>query len=140
MALNLGKPKEVNRCLAPMNPNVAIQVISKWQIKKLGRVNQTLGRTSWTLDDFQKNLKLNNIQMDPSKDQNSNTIVHAKLKKVFGKKQHIGQMPKPNEHLNVVNSKVILKHYEVVYSHPLNNGQYSAVFFKGWLASIQGKK
>ncbi len=45
-------------------------------------------------------------------------------------------MPKPNEHLNVVNFKVILKHYEVVYSHPLDNGQYSAVFFKGWLANI----
>ncbi len=29
MALNLGKPKEVNRCLAPMNPNVVVQVVSK---------------------------------------------------------------------------------------------------------------
>jgi hypothetical protein len=29
MALNLGKPKEINQCLAPMNPNVVIQVVSK---------------------------------------------------------------------------------------------------------------
>jgi hypothetical protein len=48
----------------------------------LGKVSKTLGRASWTLDDFQKNLKLNNIGMDPSKDQNSNTIAHVE----FGKK------------------------------------------------------
>jgi hypothetical protein len=52
MALNLGKPKEVNWCLALVNPNVVTQVVSKWQREKLGKVSQTLGRTSWTLDDF----------------------------------------------------------------------------------------
>lgn len=140
MPLNLGKPKEVNRCLAPMNPNVAIQVISKRQIEKLGRVDQTLGRASRTLDDLQKNLKLNNIGMDPSKDLNSNIIVHAKLEKVFGKRKQNGQKPKPNEHLNVVNYEVILKFYEVIYSHPLDNGQYCVVFSKGWLAQHKGGK
>jgi hypothetical protein len=37
----------------------------------------------WTLDDFQKNLKLSNIGMDPHKDLDSNTITHAKLKEGF---------------------------------------------------------
>ncbi len=123
-----------------MNPNVAIQVISKWQIEKLGKVSKTLGRTSWTLDDFQKNLKLNNIGMDPSKVQNSNTIAHVELEKKIVKRKQNGQKPKPNEHLSVVNSKVILKLYEVVYSHPLDNVQYSAIFFKGWLAQHKGEK
>jgi hypothetical protein len=38
MALNLGKPKEVSRCLAPVNPNVATQIVSKQQREKLSKV------------------------------------------------------------------------------------------------------
>jgi hypothetical protein len=42
--------------------------------------------------------------------------------------------------LSVVNSKAILKLYEIIYCHPLNNGQYSVVFLKGWLAQHKGEK
>jgi hypothetical protein len=56
----------------------------------LGKVSKTLGRTSWTLDDFQKNLKLNNIGMDPSKVQNSNTIAHVELEKKIVKRKQNG--------------------------------------------------
>jgi len=52
MALNLGKPNEVSWSLALVNPNVAIQVVNKWQRDKLGKVSQTLGRVLWTLNDF----------------------------------------------------------------------------------------
>ncbi len=90
MALNLGKPKEVSWCLALVNPNVAIQVVNKWQREKLGKVSQTLGRVLWTLNDFQKNLKLSNIGMDPCKDLDSNIITHAKLEKVSGKREQNG--------------------------------------------------
>lgn len=65
--------------------------------------------------------------------------MHAKLEKKFGKEQN-GQKPKPNEHLSVVNSEAILKLYEVIYYHPLNNRQYFTVFLKGWLAQHKREK
>ncbi len=67
MALDLGKSKEANKCLALLDLNVAIQIVSKRQRKKLGRVNQTLGIASWTLKDIHLNLKLSNISIDPHK-------------------------------------------------------------------------
>jgi fido (protein-threonine AMPylation protein) len=30
--------------------------------------------------------------------------------------------------------------YEVVYAHPLNNGQYSTIFLQSWLAQRKGHK
>jgi hypothetical protein len=41
----------------------------------------------WTLDDFQKSLKLSNIGMDPHKDLDSKIVVHVELKEVFGKRE-----------------------------------------------------
>jgi hypothetical protein len=65
MALNSGKLKGAEKCLALLDPNnMAIQIVSKKQREKLGRVSQTLRKTSWTLDDFHKNLKLSNIGID----------------------------------------------------------------------------
>jgi hypothetical protein len=43
MALDLGKSKEAKKCLVPLDPNVVVQIVSKRQRKKLGRVSQTLG-------------------------------------------------------------------------------------------------
>jgi hypothetical protein len=77
MALDLGKSKEAKKCLAPLDLNVVIQIVSKRQRKNLGRVNQTLGRESWTLDDFHKNLKLNNFGIDQHKSLYSNLVAHA---------------------------------------------------------------
>jgi hypothetical protein len=42
--LNLGKSKETKKCLAFLNHDVVVQIVSKRQRKKLGRVKQTLGR------------------------------------------------------------------------------------------------
>jgi hypothetical protein len=64
----------------------------------------------------------------------SNLVAHGELKKVFGKQEQNGFKPKPNEHLTVVNCDVLLKLYKTVYAPPLDNDQYSANFFKGWLA------
>jgi hypothetical protein len=30
--------------------------------------------------------------------------------------------------------------YEVVYAHPLDNGQYSTIFLQAWLAQCKGHK
>jgi hypothetical protein len=40
----------------------------------------------------------------------------------------------------VANCVVLLKLYEVVYAHPLDNGQYSAIFLQSWLAQHKGHK
>jgi hypothetical protein len=39
MALDLGKSKEAKKCLALLDPNVAVQIVNKRQREKLGRVN-----------------------------------------------------------------------------------------------------
>jgi hypothetical protein len=59
---------------------------------------------------------------------------------VFGKQERNGFKPKPNEHLTIVNCDALLKFYKIVYAHPLDNGQYSAIFLKGWLAHYNGHK
>jgi hypothetical protein len=61
MALDLGKSKEAKKCLALLDPNVVVKIVSKWQREKLGKVSQTLGKASWTLDDIHWNMKLNNL-------------------------------------------------------------------------------
>jgi hypothetical protein len=65
MALDLRKSKEANKCFAPLDPSVVVQIISKRQREKLSRVSQTLRIASWTLDDFHMNLKLNNTGINP---------------------------------------------------------------------------
>jgi hypothetical protein len=132
--------KEANKCLALLNPNVAIQIVSKRQREKLGRVNQTSGRTSWTLDDIPWNIKLSNISIDPRRSMDFNLVAHAELKKMFGKQEQNGFKSKPNEHLTVANCDALLKLYKIVYAHPPNNGQYFAIFLKGWFAHRNGHK
>jgi hypothetical protein len=69
-----------------------------------------------------------------------NLVKHAELEKMFGKREQNGFKPKPNEHLTIVNCDVFLKLYKIVYAHPVNNGQYFTIFFKGWLAHRNGHK
>jgi hypothetical protein len=140
MALDLGKSKEARKCLSPLDPNVAVQIVSKRQREKLGRVSQTLKKASWTLDDFHRNLKLSNTHIDPCRSLNSNLVAHGELKKVFGKQEQNGFKPKPNEHLIVVYSNALLKLYKTVYAHPLDNGQYFTIFLKGCLAHCNSHK
>jgi len=52
----------------------------------------------------------------------SNLVAHEELKKMFGKQEHDGLKPKPNEHSTVVNCDALLKLYKIVYPHPPNNG------------------
>jgi hypothetical protein len=59
---------------------------------------------------------------------------------VFGKQEHNGFKPKPNEHLTIGNCDALLKLYKTMYVHPPNNGQYSTIFLKGWLAHCNGHK
>jgi hypothetical protein len=86
------------------------------------------------------NIKLNNIDIDPCKSLDSNLVVHGELEKVFGKQKHNGFKPKLNEHLIAINCDAFLKLYKIVYAHPLDNGQYFAIFLKGWLAHRNGHK
>jgi hypothetical protein len=99
-----------------------------------------MGQVAWTMDDFHKNLKLFNVGMDPWKGIDSNIVFHANLEKFFGKRTQNGWKPKPNDHLIVANCGALVKLYEDVYAHPPNNGQYSIIFLKGWLAHYKGHK
>jgi hypothetical protein len=72
--------------------------------------------------------------MDPWKGIDSDIISHVDLGKKFRKKTQNGWKPKPNDHLTIVNCGALLKLYEDVYAHPLDNGQHFAIFLKGWLA------
>ncbi len=66
---------------APLDTNVDVQIVNKRQKETLGRVNQTLRKASWTLDDFHGNMKLSNISIDPHKSLDSNLVVHVELER-----------------------------------------------------------
>jgi hypothetical protein len=74
------------------------------------------------------------IDLDPD------LVTNAELEEVFRKRGHNGWKPKPNDKLIIINYATLLKLYEVVYAHPLDNGQYSIVFLRGWLAQCKGHK
>jgi hypothetical protein len=54
------------------------------------------------LDEFHKNLKLNNIGVNLQKDLDFDLITHVELE-VFGKIAQNGWKLKPNEHLKLAN-------------------------------------
>jgi hypothetical protein len=49
----------------------------------------------------------------------SSLVAHEELEKVFGKREHDGFKPKPNEHSTIANCDALLKLYKTVYTHPL---------------------
>lgn len=114
--------------LASLNSNVESYIVNKIQRVKLERASQTFGRVSWTLDDFHKNLKLNNVGVDPCNALDFDLVPCVKLEEVFGKRTHNGWKPKPNEQLIPTNCATLLKLYELVYAHPPYNGQYLTIF------------
>jgi hypothetical protein len=122
---NIVKPKEH---LAFLNSNVEPYTMNKIQRVKLERASQTFGRESWTLDDLHKNLKLNNVCVDPHNALDSDLVLCVEVEEVFGKRTHNGWKPKLNEHLTPTNCVTLLKLYESVYAHPPYNGQYSTIF------------
>jgi hypothetical protein len=93
-----------------------------------------MGQVAWTMDDFHKNLKLSNVGMDLWKGIDFDIISNVDLEKFFGKQTQNGWKLKPNDHLTIASCGALLKLYEDVYVDPLDNGQYSAIFLKGWLA------
>ncbi len=66
MAFLLGTTKQ-EEPLAPLDTNVATKSVSRRQREKIQKVNRTLGRTTWTMDDFYMNLKLCSEGIDPCK-------------------------------------------------------------------------
>ncbi len=92
------------------------------------------------MDDFYKNLKLCNVGIDIKNNLNHDLVTNVKLKEVFGKRGQNDQKRKPNDKLTITNCVASLKLYEIVYAHPLNNGQYFEIFLGGWLAQRKGHK
>ncbi len=92
------------------------------------------------MDHFYRNLKLCNVGINIKNNLNHDLVTNVKLEEGFGKKGQNGQKPKPNDKLTITNYVGSLKLYEVVYAHPLNNGQYFVIFLGGWLAQCKGHK
>jgi anthranilate phosphoribosyltransferase len=46
------------KLITPLDTNVVTKSVSRRQREKIQRVCQTLGRATWTMDDFYMNLKL----------------------------------------------------------------------------------
>jgi hypothetical protein len=133
MVSDLGNLK-AREPLVGSNPKVPSKNASKRERKKLEKVSQTMGQVAWTMDDSHKNLKLSNVGMDLWKGIDSNIISHVDLEKFFGKQTQNVWKSKPNDHSTIANCSALLKLCEDVYDHPFDNGQYSVIFLKGWLA------
>jgi hypothetical protein len=114
------------------------KTVNKRQKEKLEKVGYTFGRMAWTMDDFYRNLKLYNVGIDIRNNLDLDLITNVELEEVFGKSGQNGWKPKPHDKLT--NYATLLKLYEVVYAHPLDNGQYSIVFLRAWLAQCKGHK
>jgi hypothetical protein len=52
---------------------------------------------------------------------------------VVGKRQQNKWRVQENEFVTKEECYTLLKLYEELYSHPLTNGDYLAIFLKGWL-------
>jgi hypothetical protein len=65
------------------------------------------------VDDFHKNLKLSNVNIDPQNKLDFDVVLATNLEKVFGKRTQNGCKPKPNDHLTPTNCVALLKFYDM---------------------------